>query len=170
MKSAVVSRLVILSALVILPQVCAGAEPATVLDETCCLRRYYRFGDDLVSPAAMKAEGQKILGDVLYDRIRKDTEKSIAVAGNDTFAVFRPSLLSLKEARRIGTTETLKNAKPAAGTNDWREVVFRRMFFDPYTAPPPPDAWAAPAFDDASWVSGLGPFQSNMPNDLPPEV
>ena len=144
------------------------AGEGVLLDETAYLRRYYRFGDDPISPAVMKAQGQQILGDALFDRLKKETEKWLSTSGNDNFAVFHPSAMVLRQARSVGTTEALK--KPAAGAADWRECLFRRMFFDPYTAPPPADNWAAADFDDRSWVLDRGPFQIDMPNDLPPEA
>jgi hypothetical protein len=149
----------------------APTRAQVVLDETCCLRRYYRFGEDLISPAAMRSAGQETLGDVLYGRVSRATQKSLAVSGNDNFAVFRPSLLALKEARKVGTSEALRRAKDLQAEGvDWRECVFRRMFYDPFTAPPPPVDWAAPSFDDTSWVDGRGPFQVDMPNDLPADA
>lgn len=34
-------------------------------------------------PAALKAEGQKLLGDVVLDRLKKSTESSLAASGNE---------------------------------------------------------------------------------------
>jgi len=147
-----------------------AANSAAVLDETCGLRRYYRFGTDLVSPALMKAEGRKVLGDALYDRLKRAAEKSLAVSEKDNFAVFHPSPLLLSLARKVGTIEALKYKGGATAQLDWQDLAFRRMFFDPYTAPPPQKEWAQPEFDDSSWVLGFGPFQIDLPNDLPPEA
>ncbi len=145
-----------------------GSASSVILDQTCPLRRYYRFGEDLISPDAMISAGQGTLGDVLYARTAKATQKSLAVCGNDPFAVFRPSLLVLKEARKVGTVEALRQANDLKREGvDWRECVCRRMFYDPYTAPPPAADWAAASFDDSSWVDGPGPFQVDMPDDLP---
>jgi hypothetical protein len=44
---------------------------------------------------------------------------------------------------RVGTTEALRSARPDARA-DWRDFVFFHMFFDPYTAPPPPGNLPAP--------------------------
>ena len=155
----------------------AGGSPAlaagggTILDETCYLRRYYRFATDLVCPAAMKDEGPRVLGKTQYERLGRTARKSLGRQGHDNFAVFRPSPWVLAEARKVGTMAALRAFKGAsAAAADWRELVFRRMFFDPYTAPPPPADWAEAAFDDATWVLGRGPFQVDMPDDLPPEA
>ena len=86
--------------------VCAGlmlinssvlrADPVRVLDQTAPLRCYYRFATDLVSPAALKGQGPKVLGAARYLRLRRSTEKSLGRSGNDAFAVFRPSPLVLR--------------------------------------------------------------------------
>ena len=162
-----VTRWSLLMFLSAVPVVGWAAETSVVLDEACYLRRYYRFGDDLISPAAMKAEGPATLGDVAYNRLMKTSQKSLAVSGNDNFAVFRPSPLLLKLARKVGTVEALKRAGGLNADVDWREFVFRRMFYDPFTAAPAPADWAALSFDDAAWVLDRGPFQVDMPNDLP---
>jgi hypothetical protein len=138
-----------------------------VLDETAQFHCYYRFATDLVSPAQFKAEGRTILGQVAYDRLQRETLRTMNQATND-FKVFHPSASVLKEARRVGTIEALRNLRLPAGA-DWRDFLFVRMFFDPYTAPPPPDNWAAPDFDDHAWPVNR-PFQVDLLNDLPPSA
>jgi len=54
-----------------------AAAPNTVLDETCYLRHYCQFGVNHYSPAALKAEGEAILGKADLDRFRRETEPSI---------------------------------------------------------------------------------------------
>ncbi|KPK79160.1 MAG: hypothetical protein AMJ81_13695 [Phycisphaerae bacterium SM23_33] len=148
------------------------AEQVIALDHSCPIRCYYRFATDQISPAALKAQGEQLLGKAQYERLRRATQKSAAISGNDAFAVFRPSPLVLHEARRVGTIAALRKEKQlgASAAGDWHGLVFRRMFFDPYTAPPPPADWAAPGFDDRDWMLGHGPFQLDMANDLPPQA
>jgi len=146
-----------------------SAEAASpILDESCSWRRYYRFATDHVSPEALKRDGVKALGQAAFDRLKKETEKGLNRSAPDSFAVLRPAAAVLSEARKVGTGAALgAKADPAAA--DWRDYVFQRMFFDPYTAPPPPEEWAAADFDDAAWVLARGTFQADLPNDLPPE-
>jgi hypothetical protein len=160
----------LLCVLIVQAAVC-GAAPAVLVDQKSCLRRYYRFGSDQISPSLIASQGRKVLGDAILDRLKKETEKSLPVCGNDNFAVFRASPWVLREARKVGTIEALAKFKPseAAGA-DWQSCLFRRMFFDPFTAPPPPADWADANFNDGSWVIDRGPFQAGMLNDLPPEA
>jgi hypothetical protein len=152
---------------VVLPATAAAAEPPVVLDETCLVRCYYRFATDLVSPALVKAQGEAILGKAGFDRLQRETQRSMGLAECDGFGVFRPSAVMLREARKVGTLDAMKKARPDPRA-DWRDLVFLRMFFDPYTAPPPPPDWPAATFDDGSWPAGR-PFQIDMPDDLPPD-
>ncbi|HET6429889.1 MAG TPA: glycoside hydrolase domain-containing protein, partial [Phycisphaerae bacterium] len=143
----------------------------TVLDPSCPVRCYYRFATDMISPAPLTAQGEQLLGKGAYDRLRQTTLRSVGVSANDSFAVFRPSPLVLREARKVGTIAALaKHKQPAASRGDWHGLVFRRMFFDPYTAPPPPADWADPTFDDAAWAAASAPFQADLPEDLPPSA
>jgi len=154
---------------------CAGragegqAKGALIVSERGYWRRYYRFGADQVSPATLAAQGDAILGRGLLQRLKRTTEGSLRSSGNDGYAVFRASAFALSEARRTGTLEALTRAKSAPARAEWTRHVFLRMFFDPYTAPPPPDGWMAAEFDDSSWVLARSPFQVDLPNDLPPE-
>ncbi len=161
-------------ALLMAVQPALPAEPVIVLDQSCRVRCYYRFATDLISPAALKAQGEQLLGKPQYDRLRQATQKSAAGAlgARDAFAVFRPSALVLRQARQVGTIDALRKERQlaASAAPDWHGLVFRRMFFDPCIAPPPPADWAAPTFDEGDWVAGRGPFQADMPEDLPPEA
>ena len=162
-------RLTCLALLVVAQPVAAGGA-VTVLDRTCPIRCYYRFAADMISPAALKAKGERLLGKTRYERLRRATRKSAAASARDAFAVFHPSALVLREARKVGTIAALRKEKQlaSAGAGDWHGLVFRRMFFDPYTAPPAPAGWASPTFDDGDWVAGSSPFQADLPKDLPP--
>jgi hypothetical protein len=144
------------------------AGPETVLvDQTATFRRYYRFGEDQISPVLLKAEGDKVLGAQVMDRIRKSTDPWLVTSKLDGFAVWRWSGYTLVAARKVGTLAAEKLPRPDPGQLDWRDYVFRRMFYDPYTAPPPPDDWTTADFDDSSWPAGRGTFQVGMPDDLP---
>lgn len=160
---------VLWSLLLVLGQAATAAEPGLILDESGFWRRYYRFGADLVSPTALKTQGEALLGKQAFDRLGRETERAMANAGLDGFAVFRPSAVDLVEARSLGTDAALANLKLDPARLDWRDCVFRRMFFDPYTAAPPPANWAAPDFDDGAWVLDRGTFQQDLPNDVPRE-
>jgi len=145
----------------------ARAEETVILDESAYWRRYYRFGNDLVSPQALRAEGQKTLGPNRFDQIRTQTEDAIKKAGVDGYNVFRLSPVVLRQALKVGTARAAAdNQAPPAGA-DWTEYVFLRLFNDPYTAPPPPDDWMSGSFDDGAWPIQRGTFQADMPNDLP---
>jgi len=164
-----------LSAAIFLSHV-TGAEQAAgsdargtlILDERASWRQYYRFGADLVSPAALRAEGEKTLGKPAFERLRAATARDMTRSGRDNFGVVRASAIALEAARRCGTTEALRQPRGSPAAADWMEHVFLRMFFDPYTAPPPPDDWMAGPFDDSSWVLRRSPFQVDLLHDLPP--
>jgi len=147
----------------------SGWSGALILDEGAYWRRYYRFGADPVSPAALRAEGEKTLGKNQVARLKRDTERSFGQTGLDHFAVHRLSPLVLRAARKVGTEQALRGPRPSPAGADWAEHVFLPLFFDPYAAPPPPDEWTGVSFDDSSWVLRRGPFQVDLPNDVPPE-
>ena len=138
-----------------------------VLDQDSCWRRYYRFATDHVSPAALKTEGAKVVPRQLLSRIQRDAQRSLNRSGRDGFAVFRPSAACLLEARKVGTSAALTARAPAGA--DWRDYVFVRMFYDPYTAPPLPDDWTSRDFDDSTWVLGRGTFQQDLATDVSPD-
>jgi len=134
-KPALYRRVLPSAFLVICGQVAAAASPEVVLDETCYLRRYLRFGVNRYSPAALRAEGEKVLGKGGLDRLRRETEKAIQQKGMDV------------------------------GKVDWRDHVFQPMHanFTASPAPAPPDDWASPDFDDSAWVCRRLPFQGARP-------
>ena len=111
----------------------AGAADRVVLDETCCWRRYYRFGKSQYSPAALKAGGQRVVGPGLWRRLQRDTERALREQGRDPRQV------------------------------DWRDHAYCAMrgarAFNPFTAPPAPADWASADFDDGAWVRLRRPFQ-----------
>lgn len=106
-----------------------------VLNETCYLRQYYRFGVNRYSATALANEGEKVLGRTGLSRIRRDTEKEMAQSGID----------------------------PAKA--DWREHVVQPMYesYRPALAEPPPGEWTGVGFDDSGWVLARGPFQAGRP-------
>lgn len=98
-----------------------------ILDENSAWRRYYRFGHNYYSPAALRSEGPQIVQAKQLQKIRQDTVQNLRSQGIDPNKV------------------------------DWRDhVVVRRSggyrAFDPVTAPMPPADWTSPDFDDAAWV------------------
>ncbi|MBM4034077.1 MAG: hypothetical protein FJ291_20175 [Planctomycetes bacterium] len=108
-----------------------GADRSLVLSEGGWWRQCARFAADHVSPEALKREGQQLLGPAVLARAKKQTEDRLRQAGMD------PS------------------------KTDWRDHVLVRMFFEhtlPDAAPPLPEGWMKPEFDDASWVFERGPF------------
>jgi len=111
----------------------AAAADRVVLDETCCWRQYYCFGKSQYSPAALKAGGERVVGQGLYRRLQRDTERALREAGRDPRQV------------------------------DWRDHAYCAMrgarAFNPFPTPPPPADWAAPGFDDGAWVRLRQPFQ-----------
>ncbi|MFB3892769.1 MAG: glycoside hydrolase domain-containing protein [Phycisphaerae bacterium] len=139
-----------------------------ILDETAAFRHYYRFATDLVSPEAMRAEGDKVVDATLIGRLKKELGTRTPGFTYDGFWVMRPSPSCLRLARKVGSAKALGDANTDPAGADWRDYVFVRMFHDPYTAPPPPDGWAAADFDDSAWPLDRGTFQVDMPNDLPP--
>ncbi len=110
----------------------AAEDRATILDENCYMRRYYRFALSRYSPAILKAEGQKVLGDARLDRTRREVEKAMQQRGLDPAKV------------------------------DWRDHAYQstREAYSPVPAAPPPDDWAALDFDDAVWVRGAVRFRA----------
>ena len=116
----------------------AGRETGTVLNETCYLRRYYRFGVNRYSAEALAADGQQVLGKAGMDRLRRETEKSFTSNGLDPGKVY------------------------------WREHVLQPMFesYRPVCAAPPRADWAAESFDDRAWVLARGPFQWAKPAEI----
>jgi hypothetical protein len=112
----------------------AGSEGGTLMvDETAYCRAYYRFDEQKIAPQALKAEGEKILGANLLDRLRKDVQKRLASQNYDW----------QKE--------------------DWREHVTVAVEYNSFarknrvfiaaggSTEPPAEAWRGPAFDDATW-------------------
>ncbi|KPJ70266.1 MAG: hypothetical protein AMS14_11065 [Planctomycetes bacterium DG_20] len=134
MRGATLTRLAILTLLVgawAVPAARVGAA-SPVLDETCYLRRHYRFGVSRYDPAAMKAEGQKVLGKG-FARIQRETEKALAQKG------VAPATVDWRE----------------------HVLQPMHRNFSPAPAPVPPADWAAPEFDDGLWVRSRGPFQGS---------
>ena len=114
-------------------QPAAPADRGVILDQDCYWRRYYRFDLNRYSPAAIKADGRKILGDGRFSRLKRDTEKWMRQHG----------------------------LNPAQ--SDWQEHVYHNLggsrAFNPSPTPMPPDDWLAADFDDSSWVRQRAPFQ-----------
>ncbi|HUT31960.1 MAG TPA: glycoside hydrolase domain-containing protein, partial [Planctomycetota bacterium] len=109
----------------------AAADRSLVLSEEGWWRQCCRFAADRVSADILKREGAQLLGPTCLQRIRKQTEDRLRQAGVDPSRV------------------------------DWRDHVLVRMFFEntlPDAAPPPPDDWMMPGFDDSSWVFERGFF------------
>ena len=103
-----------------------------ILDETAWWRQCCRFGVDHVSGPLLRAEGRDLLGDRGLQKLQKQTEDRLRLAGED----------------------------PAKA--DWRDRVVVHFFFDYQAAesPAPPADWAAPGFDDSAWVFERGPFHA----------
>ncbi len=122
--------------LLVLTGVACAQSRSVVLDENCYWRRYYRFAPSRLSASAMKAEGDKVLGQGRLNRLKQDTERALRAKG----------------------------VNPA--TVDWRDHVSLApggaRAFDPFPTPPSPEGWTEPDFDDASWVRGRGPFQGGL--------
>jgi hypothetical protein len=49
-----------------------------ILDESAYCRAYYRFDVQRIAPKALKAEGEKVLGATLMERLQADVEKRLA--------------------------------------------------------------------------------------------
>jgi len=108
-------------------------EGRTVLHETCCWRRYYRFGRLRISAAVLKAEGRQVLKPNLFARLQRDVQRALRERGVNLAKV------------------------------DWRDHAAIEMrgarALAIFPTPPPPRDWAAPDFDDRSWVRDRAPFQ-----------
>ena len=109
------------------------AEPALVLDENSSWRRLYRFDVDRVSPAALRTDGERILGAKRLDGLKQDSERVMRNRGLD------PARADWRDYARLAP-------QGARATN-------------PVPAPLPPDDWMKADFDDASWVRLEHPFQ-----------
>jgi len=58
-----------------------AATPTIVLDENCYLRHYCQFGVNHYSAAALKAEGEAVLGKAGLDGLRRETERALEKRG-----------------------------------------------------------------------------------------
>ncbi len=116
------------------------AAETVVLDESGYFRMYCRFALNRYSPALVRSDGVKVLGQAGFDRLKRDTQTAMRQRGED------PANL------------------------DWTERVLSTIFrtFVPAAGPRPADAWPAADFDDSSWVRTLRPFQADagFPSDL----
>ena len=116
-----------------------------VLDETAYCRAYVQFGMDRISPTALKAEGERILGQGGMGRLKAD--------------VYR---------WRRSQGKAVAPGKPPDDA-EWTDQVYlsvhRQLWegdrdrADRYcdTAPPSP-GWAAPGFDDSLWLYQRAPL------------
>ena len=104
-----------------------------ILDETAYCRAYYRFDVQKIALKALKAEGEKILGANLMNRLRKGVQKRLASGKRDW----------QKE--------------------DWRDHVEVAVEYNSFArknrvfitvggvTQPAADGWFGPEFDDSSW-------------------
>jgi len=126
-----------LSLIALLPRAALAADGqatgTVILNETCWLRQYYRFGVNCYSASAIKMDGETVLGRTGLERTRRETEKLMLQGGLD----------------------------PAKA--DWRGHVLQPMFesFRPAPSPPPPQDWTNLGCDDSTWVLARGPFQGS---------
>ena len=111
-----------------------GREAGTLLlDENAYCRAWYRFDVQRIAPQALKAEGEKILGPNLLDRLEKDVHKRLASNNYDW---------QKEDWRNHVTVEVEYNS--FARKN--------RVFISAGgSTQPPADGWRAPAFDDSTW-------------------
>ena len=114
------------------------AQTGVVLDESGYFRQYLRLGLNRYSPSVLKAEGEKVLTKVGFDRLKRDTERLFQQEGKDPAKI------------------------------DWTEHVVMQLWpnFTPVEAAAPPADWAAPEFDDRAWVLQRRPFQGSAPADI----
>ena len=117
----------------LLAQAQAAESGAPILNEGCYWRRYYRFGKSRYSPAVLKAQGESVLKRGLFERLKRETLRSLQADGLDP--------------RKV----------------DWRDHAYCAMrgarAFNPFPTPLPPDDWMAADFDDSAWVRQRRPFQ-----------
>ncbi|MGA2501836.1 MAG: hypothetical protein ABSH20_29190, partial [Tepidisphaeraceae bacterium] len=111
----------------------AGQDGTLILDESAYCRAYYHFDVQKIDPAAMKAEGEKVLGANLMARLGKDVKKSLAARNYDW------------------------------QTADWRDHVTVEAEYNSFArknrvfirvgsiTEPPGDGWRGFEFDDSAW-------------------
>ena len=104
-----------------------------ILDESAYCRAYYRFDVQRIAPKTLKAEGQKILGNALMDKLQAEVQKRLASRNYDW----------QKE--------------------DWRDHATVDVEFNSFArknrvfitvggiTEPPVDAWRETNFDDSTW-------------------
>ncbi|HUT33240.1 MAG TPA: glycoside hydrolase domain-containing protein [Planctomycetota bacterium] len=128
-------RWLVFAWLALSPLAALAEEGTLVLNEQGYWRRYYQFGMNRLSPAALKAGGNKFLQGRIANRVKADTEKALRAKGMDPAKV------------------------------DWRDHAVLGMggggfrTNDPVPTPQPPDDWMQPDFDDGAWVRERRPFQ-----------
>ena len=122
----------------------AGDHGAPVLDERCYWREYVQFGLDRLDAAALKADGEALLGKRGMLRLRKRV-----------LTFFKPPYAPAN--RKVDWTKT-----------DWRDRALiwfqttqwgsgrRASFFS--HSPPAPAGWAGPQFDDRAWMRSRLPL------------
>ncbi len=104
-----------------------------ILDESAYCRAYYQFDVQKIAPKALKAEGEKILGVNLMDKLQKEVQKRLASKNYDW----------QKEDWRDHVTVEVEYNSFAR-----KNRVFIRVGG---VTEPPADGWRGPDFDDSAW-------------------
>lgn len=104
-----------------------------ILDESAYCRAYYQFDVQAIAPKTLKAEGQKLLGDVVMAKLQDDVKKRLAAQNYDW---------QKEDWRDYVTVEAQYNSFAR------KNRVFVRLGS---ITEPPVEAWCRPDFDDSTW-------------------
>ena len=109
-----------------------------ILDESCYWRYYIEFAPERIDSAALKADGEKILGKPMLDRLEKQTK-----------VYFKPPYVGKDVTRDWSKTDWRDEAVvPFSCTQGFDDRVNTLHV----RTPPPAARWMAPEFDDAGWA------------------
>ncbi len=118
----------------------AGGKGQLVLSESSYCRSYYQFGYDRIDAAALKAEGEKVLGKGRMGRLEKDTKRLLRGRQIDW---------SQQDWRDHAVCRYVTISHTLEGSTDRLEAT--------RTLPPPAD-WFGEGFDDSGWMRYRRPF------------
>ena len=124
----------------------AADDAAPLVDESCYFRHYYQLDWDLISPAALKADGEKMLGKGGMQRLEAQVKARLAHLKIDWAA-------SDWRDRAV-----VRFACPNAGIQPSPEA---EHFMN---SPAPSSDWANVEFDDTQWPRQRKPFLVGKPS------
>ena len=109
-----------------------------ILDESAYCRAHVQFGMDRLSPAGLRADGEKVLGKRAMDALKRDVRQRLG--------------------RKFDEATWMDHAYHSF---QWLQYGGSRDAANPYayTHSPPAD-WAGPDFDDSAWLYQRKPMMA----------